>query len=81
MIVRHYEAILRVECDCCCNEEFIPDDSDGEITEISIVWNQAENMGWKKLPEDDTDYHFCPSCVIKLFKQETEYDRQTTSKS
>jgi len=70
MIVRHYEAILRIECDCCCNEEFIPmpDEFDGEVTDISIAMEQAENMGWKKL-EDDVDYHFCPSCVIKVFKE------------
>lgn len=75
MIKRHYEIITSIECDCCLNEEFIVDNDDIEITEISIAWNQAENMGWKYLPEKEIDYHFCPNCVIKLFKEPEHENR------
>ena len=74
MIKKHYEEITSIECDCCLNEEFIPDEGEDRV-ELSIVWEQADNMGWKKLTEENEDYHFCPNCVIKLFK-ETEYENR-----
>lgn len=63
MIVRHYEIITSIECDCCMQEEFIPE---LEETEFSIAWQQAHDMGWRKLVEEKLDYHFCPHCVEKF---------------
>jgi hypothetical protein len=74
MIKKHYEDITSIECDCCLNEEFIPDE-DEDRTELSIIWEQADNMGWKKLEEEGEVYHFCPNCVIQVFK-ETEYENR-----
>jgi Zn finger protein HypA/HybF involved in hydrogenase expression len=68
MIKRHYEVIVSIECDCCLNEEFIPELDDKDKNEMMLAWEQAENMGWRKLPEEDLDYHFCPTCVQKHFR-------------
>jgi hypothetical protein len=56
------EDIISIECDFCCNDEFVPEFGEGEQQDEEIAWEQAECFGWEKVQEEKSILHSCPKC-------------------
>jgi hypothetical protein len=56
--------IIAINCDGCLDDCFVPILDPGDEKEEGIAWDQAEEIGWRKLIESErTVLLICPKCA------------------